>query len=309
MLVELGEAVQRLRRGELVAIPTETVYGLAGDATNPQAIARIFTTKGRPSDHPLIMHLGAPDWASEWAELPACFDELARRFWPGPLTLVLRRKDGVLDAVTGGQDTVALRVPNHPLTLQLLRDFGKPLVAPSANRFGHTSPTRADHVESEFPGLAVLDGGPCPVGLESTILDLSGDTPRILRPGQIRREDLEALLGPLTGSVENAPRVPGALDRHYAPHTPTVWRQADLPLPARWGWLGFESCGAPVERLLSADADEYGRQLYAALRDLDASGLELIVVEPPPREPRWEAVWDRLRRATHSWASAPRMDS
>lgn len=298
---DLAGAVAHLRRGLPLAIPTETVYGLAADATNPEAIARVFATKGRPADHPLIMHLGDASWAEEWAHLPPEFGRLASRFWPGPLTMVVPRKPSVHPSITGGQDTVALRVPAHPLALELLRRFGRPLVAPSANRFGHTSPTTAAHVRREFPEVPVLDGGPCGVGVESTIVDLSARPPRVLRPGQIGRAELEEVLGVALGEgTTGAPRVPGALDRHYAPTTPT--RLAGEESPAgRWGWLGFAAQpAAAAQVLLPAEAEGYARQLYAALRELDEQRLDVILVEHPPTDPRWEAVWDRLRRAAHS---------
>lgn len=301
MKSDLDWAVAHLERGLPLAIPTETVYGLAADATNPDAIGRVFECKGRPPDHPLIMHLGATSWAQHWGELNETFAILATRFWPGPLTLVVPRKPAVHLSITGGQDTVALRVPAHPLTLQLLQQFGRPLVAPSANRFGHTSPTTAEHVRAEFPDLAVLDGGPCQVGVESTIVDLSGPLPRILRPGQIAREELQKLLGPLGTAEAGAPRVPGALDRHYAPRTPTRWHGGDVPAAGRWGWLGFgPQAGASAQVVMPPSAEGYAQRLYAALRELDAQGLDVILVESPPTDPPWEAVLDRLRRAAHS---------
>lgn len=290
------EAAERLRAGGLVAIPTETVYGLAADATQEAAVRSVFALKGRPADHPLIVHLGSAEWAVHWGLLPAQFHQLATRFWPGPLTMVVPRLARVSRLITGGQDSVALRVPRHPLTLETLRCLGQPVVAPSANRFGHTSPTRADHVLAEFPELPVLDGGPCPVGLESTIVDLTGPEPRLLRPGQISREDLEEVLGPLAGSLAGAPRVPGALDRHYAPRTLTQWFEGKIPV-GRWGWLGFAGRGASAEVLMPPSASEYGARLYAALRELDQAGVELILVERPPEGPEWEAVQDRLHRA------------
>ncbi|MBN9415599.1 MAG: threonylcarbamoyl-AMP synthase [Candidatus Eremiobacteraeota bacterium] len=292
-----SQAAELLRSGQLVAIPTETVYGLAADATQEAAIRQVFALKGRPADHPLIVHLGEADWAAHWGVLPPLFERLAERFWPGPLTMVVPRLARVSPLITGGQDSVALRVPRHPLTLETLRELGQPVVAPSANRFGHTSPTRAAHVNSEFPDLAVLDGGACPVGLESSIVDLTGPQPRLLRPGQLSRAELEEVTGPLASSDQTAPRVPGALDRHYAPRTPTHWDDGDTP-SGRWAWLGFTSRGATAEVVMPASAAEYGSRLYAALRELDESGVDVIVVEKPPQEPSWEAVLDRLRRAT-----------
>ncbi len=292
-----SQAAELLRQGQLVAIPTETVYGLAADATQEAAIRQVFARKGRPADHPLIVHLGDASWAAHWGVLPPLFERLASRFWPGPLTLVVPRLARVSPLITGGQDSVALRVPRHPLTLETLRILGEPVVAPSANRFGRTSPTRPDHVLAEFPELAVLDGGACPVGLESSIVDLTGPQPRLLRPGQLSRAELEEVTGPLASTDVSAPRVPGALDRHYAPRTLTLWADEKEP-SGRWGWLGFQSRpGADAEVVLPAHAFDYGTQLYAALRQLDQAGLDLILVERPPQDSAWEAVLDRLRRA------------
>ena len=290
------QAAALLRQGQLVAIPTETVYGLAADATQEAAIRQVFELKGSPADHPLIVHLGEVSWAAHWGVLPPLFSRLAERFWPGPLTLVVPRLARVSPLITGGQDSVALRVPRHPQTLELLQALGEPVVAPSANRFGHTSPTRADHVHSEFPGLAVLDGGPCQVGLESSIVDLTGPQPRLLRPGQLSRSVIEEVTGPLASHDVSAPRVPGALERHYAPRTLTRWDDGQTP-PGRWGWLGFASRGASTEILMPSVPDAYAARLYAALRELDAAGLDVIIVERPPQGSDWEAVLDRLRRA------------
>ena len=293
-----AQAAELLAAGQLVAIPTETVYGLAADATQDEAVRKVFALKGRPADHPLIVHLGEAAWAAEWGVLPSGFADLAERFWPGPLTLVVPRRASVSPLITGGQESVALRVPRHPLTLETLRLLGRAVVAPSANRFGHTSPTQAAHVRAEFgSALAVLDGGACPVGLESSIVDLTGERPRLLRPGQLSRAELEEVLGPFAVSEGVVPRVPGALDRHYAPRTLTRWDNGVVPT-GRWGWLGFASRGASAEVLMPLGADEYGARLYAALRELDEAGLTLILVERPPAGPEWEAVWDRLRRAT-----------
>ena len=300
-MMDVAEAVERLGKGQLVAIPTETVYGLAADAAQPVAVRRIFELKRRPADHPLIVHLGDASWATLWGHLPLHFDSLAQHFWPGPLTLVVPRLDSVDPLITGGQSTVALRVPRHPLTLEVLQRLGRGLVAPSANRFGHTSPTTAQHVRDEFgEEVAVLDGGPCQVGVESTILDLSGPRPRILRPGQLSRADLEAVVGELDEPVGEVPRVSGSLDRHYAPRTSTRLSGGHEAPPGRWGWLGFSPRGATREVILAASASAYAQRLYAALRELDGAGLDLILVEPPPQTPEWEAVWDRLRRASQS---------
>lgn len=302
--IELKEALDRLRAGETVAIPTETVYGLAADATQPSAIRKVFEAKGRPADHPLIVHLGAADWAPQWGACPPELWLLAERFWPGPLTLVVPRLASVSLAITGGQDSVALRVPAHPLSLELLQQLGRPLVAPSANRFGHTSPTCAEHVLEEFAGsVPVLDGGPCRVGLESTILDLTHRPFRILRPGQLSQQELEEVVGPLaTTSSQPRPRVPGALDRHYAPRTPTFLGVP--PGTESFGWLGCSAQPLPPGAgpcvILPDQAEGYAQGLYAALRELDRQQCAALGIEPPPRQPGWEAIWDRLNRAIAS---------
>jgi len=277
---QLAEAVEALRRGELVGLPTETVYGLAADAANPEAVRRIFALKGRPADHPLIVHLGEAAQIDAWArDIPPAARTLAQRFWPGPLTLILRRARGVHDAVTGGQDTVGLRVPAHPVALALLKAFGGGLAAPSANRFGHVSPTTAQHVREEFGEAlpVVLDGGPCPVGIESTIVDLSSGAPRVLRPGRIGVDQLEGALGIRleAGAVAASPRVSGSHDSHYAPRTPAELVAGEA-LAARCAALAREGEVVRVIALgpLPADAQglglpaqptEYARHLYAAL--------------------------------------------
>lgn len=315
---DIAQAAARLRAGGLVGMPTETVYGLAADARNPEAVRRIFQAKGRPADHPLIVHL--PDAASlnAWArDIPQAARVLAGAFWPGPLTLILKRGEGVPLEVTGGQDTVGLRVPAHPVALRLLRAFGGGLAAPSANRFGRISPTTAAHVRDEFAQVLalVLEGGPCQVGIESTILDLSGERPRILRPGAITADQIEQAIGerPRGREADDAahvPRVSGALAAHYAPRTPmkriaterlrdflnayrhsgrycAVLAHSQPPLadcPHRW-------C------MLPADPAGYAHALYAALREADASGASLIVLEALPQTEPWAAVNDRLGRA------------
>lgn len=310
---QLAEAVAALRRGELIGLPTETVYGLAGDASNRRAVQRIFSLKGRPADHPLIVHLGNVDQLDAWArDIPSAARTLAQRFWPGPLTLILKRARGVHDAVTGGQDTVGLRVPSHPIALALLKAFGGALAAPSANRFGHVSPTTAQHVREEFGEAlpTVLDGGPCQVGIESTIVDLSCGSPRVLRPGRIGIDQLEGALGLRleAGAMAGSPRVSGSLDSHYAPRTPAEL-VAPEALAARRAALAREGETVRVIALghLPADAEglelpsqpaEYARHLYAALRAMDAEGADRILVQAPPEGEAWAAVRDRLRRAT-----------
>ena len=308
---ELDTAVDALRRGEVIGLPTETVYGLAGDAANPAAIARIFALKGRPADHPLIVHVAGAEALDDWArDVPELARRLAAEFWPGPLTLILRRHADVAMAVTGGQDSIGLRCPRHPLALALLKRFGGGLAAPSANRFGRISPTRAAHVREEFGSAVpiVLDGGDCEVGIESTIVDLSGATPRILRPGLIGKAELEAMIGPVVeGAIGDSPRVSGSLASHYAPHTRTEMVARDaLGARAQACRANGESVlaltiGSEVDGVrglaLSAEPAAYGHDLYAARRELDARRVDRLLVEAPPRERAWFAVLDRLGRA------------
>ena len=320
----IERAVSLLQAGELVGIPTETVYGLGADAANPEAVAKIFAAKGRPADHPLIVHLPGHDWLARWAvDVPDIAWELAEQFWPGPLTLILKRAPGVPDAVTGGQDTVGLRVPGHPLALDLLRAYaaaggGKNgmagIAAPSANRFGRISPTTAEHVRDELGDRVplVLDGGVCPVGIESTIIDLSRGVPVLLRPGHIRPEQIEVVAGcPVRGPDGAAPRVSGALESHYAPATP-VRLVAPEALAATLRDLRGQGKRAAVlarsvspglsgmaKRWVQAPADPAGfaHDLYANLRHLDVAGADCIVIEDIPSAPDWDAVADRLRRS------------
>lgn len=314
---DIQQAVALLRRGDLVALPTETVYGLGADAMNPDACAKIFAAKGRPSDHPLIVHLPDAEQLPVWARaIPKEAIALARAFWPGPLTLILKKHEDVPDLVTGGQDTVGLRVPNHPVALELLRAFGGGVAAPSANRFGRISPTTAAHVREELGDRVplILDGGPCQVGLESTILDLSRDVPVILRPGAIGVDDIARVIGRrprLRGEDEAgqggsvAPRVSGALAAHYAPRTPLeLVADADLLAALQQGDAVLARMPRPdslqdgVRWVAAAiDAAAYGHDLYAALRDLDTAGCRRILVEAPPASPEWSAVIDRLGRA------------
>ena len=308
MRPEIERAVALLRRGELVAFPTETVYGLGADAANPAAVARIFAAKGRPADHPLIVHLPAAEHLARWARgIPAEAEQLAAAFWPGPLTLILKRQPQVPNAVTGGQDTVGLRVPSHPLALELLAAFDGGVAAPSANRFGRISPTTAAHVREELGERVplVLDGGACPVGIESTILDLSRGVPVLLRPGAISAADIARVLGsaPETAAPHaEAPRVSGSLDAHYAPRTPlqllpTTQLRAltDSAQALHLTWSLAVAGGHGLR--LPGEAAGYAHALYAALRALDARGARLIRVEAPPDDAEWIGVRDRLHRA------------
>ena len=317
---EIERAVALLQAGELVALPTETVYGLGADASNPDALAKIFRAKGRPADHPLIVHLPGDDHLDRWAsDIPDLAWELAEQFWPGPLTLILKRHPRVPDAVTGGQDTVGLRVPGHPVALELLRAFAAAggsggIAAPSANRFGRISPTTAQHVRDDLGDAVplVLDGGPCRVGIESTIVDLSREQPVILRPGVISAEALALVLGtpPAAETAGRAaPRVSGSLEAHYAPRTPMKMLAADalaeeIATQAAAGkQLALLSRYRPAGQLkqwipAGLDARAYGHDLYANLRQLDAAGADLILVESVAADGDWAAVFDRLRRAT-----------
>jgi L-threonylcarbamoyladenylate synthase len=302
-------AARLLEAGQLVGMPTETVYGLAADASNPEAVAAIFAAKGRPSNHPLIVHVARDADLSRWAsEVPDAAKKLIAAFWPGPLTLILKRASQVPAAVTGGQDSVGLRCPAHPVAQALLKEFKAGqggLAAPSANRFGRVSPTTAQHVMDEFgaagdgPVAAVLDGGPCEVGIESTIVDLTRlDTtgPALLRPGRISAEQLEQVLGVSVALPDKAaPRVSGSLDAHYAPQTPVALIAASA-LPRIEQALKTKGRRIVILRCV-ADADVYAQALYAKLRALDHEGAELILVEQPPQDLAWQGVNDRLRRA------------
>lgn len=310
---DLFRAVDALRAGGLIGLPTETVYGLGADASNELAVRRIFAVKGRPSSHPLIVHVASLEAARRWVRvLPPPAVALGEALWPGPLTLVLPRSDLASDAVTGGQDTVAVRVPNHPLALALLRAFGGGVAAPSANRFGRLSPTTAAHVRAELGDDVdvVVDGGPCSVGVESTIVDLTGPAPRLLRPGGVPRETLEAVLGrPLRAADrESEVRAPGMLESHYAPRAGVRLVEADAvearALEAAAAGLRVVVLGSPGLRLdpgltrldVPDDAADFARVLYGRLREADELG-DLLMVVPPPESGLGLAVADRLRRA------------
>jgi L-threonylcarbamoyladenylate synthase len=308
-LSEVRRAAEILRRGGLVAFPTETVYGLGADASSREAMARLYRVKGRPADHPVIVHFSDAATALSWTrEIPDAARTLAAKFWPGPLTLILKRAAHVGDFITGGQDTVGVRVPGHPVAHELLVKFAGGLAAPSANRFGRISPTTAQHVRDDLGQDVdyVLDGGACGIGIESTIVDVSGDAPRLLRPGGVSLAELEnALGGKLTMPDAGAPRVPGALPVHYAPKTP-----ARLVRPGQLGdeiakhgtraaVLAFAARDRRVNCWLRMPRDPaaYAQRLYAALRELDAAGCNTILIETPPDAPEWMAVRDRLARA------------
>jgi L-threonylcarbamoyladenylate synthase len=346
------QAVRRLQQGGLVAIPTETVYGLAADASNEQAVEKIFSAKGRPANHPLIVHLVAPLLAdaspavrsdawfkliAPWVrDLPEEAMRLVEAFWPGPLTLVLKKDKHVLSAVTGGQDTIALRSPDHPVAQALLQAFGGGLAAPSANRFGKVSPTRAADVSAEFSDqadLLILDGGDCTVGIESTIVDLSSGTPVLLRPGAITPEQIAQQTGvrvlqagARADADTNTPRVSGSLKAHYAPNTPLrlyaagaaldciaqypdtkshvaliVWESEQMRDPQVLGASHIQQVPIPEQ------SDLFASRLYRLLRDLDDHSWDLIVMPEPPIGQEWDGVRDRLQRAC--FGSGPPVNS
>ena len=309
MSPEIRKAAEILKAGRLVAFPTETVYGLGADAWNPAAVKKLYGVKGRPADHPVIVHFAAADKAFEWArEVPDAARALAARFWPGPLTLVLKRSKRVPDFITGGQDTVGLRVPSHPVAHAMLEAFGGGVAAPSANRFGAVSPTTAAHVLADLGSDVdlVLEGGATEVGIESTIIDLSGATPTLLRPGHVSREALAAALGaPVAEKTAAAPRHSGGLERHYAPRTPArlvPTHELDRQIARLQDKVAVLAFSRPDERVdfwlrMPRDPQAYAQKLYAALRELDSAGCEAILIESPPDGPPWAAVLDRLRRA------------
>ncbi len=319
----IERAARVLARGGLVAFPTETVYGLGADADNEAAVRAIFAAKGRPADHPVIVHVLDAAALDAWArDVPESARKLAATFWPGPLTLVLKRAPRAMDVITGGQDTVGLRAPAHPWAHALLEAFAgtdrtKAIVAPSANSFGRISPTTAAHVRADLGEKPagkvdlILDGGACPVGIESTIVDLSAAAPRLLRPGAVTRGELEAVLGvPVRDAGRDAPRASGRLESHYAPRTPLELVEP-AQLAARINALRGRRLAvlAPAQALLDRTRDvvlrliapaqpaEYARRLYALLHELDAAGAERILVVRPPSGADWEAVHDRLLRA------------
>lgn len=320
----IDRAALELARGGLVAFPTETVYGLGADASSDAAVAGIFTAKGRPSDHPLIVHIaGAEDALLFASRIPPFAQKLMDAFWPGPLTLILPRRDGIAAASAGGQDSIGLRCPAHPVALALLnacrRLPGHPvmgLAGPSANRFGRVSPTTAAHVEAEFGApLLVLDGGPCAVGIESTIIDCTRPMPVLLRPGGVGRASIEAACGLAVLTQEEAgspaPRASGTLEAHYAPEAKVRLMDAGA-LQTALNLLGSDAANIAVysrvivntpsarviRRRMPDDAAATAQQLFAVLREFDAQGARLIWIETPPATPDWDGVRDRLQRAS-----------
>ncbi len=290
-------------------MPTETVYGLAADATNPSAVARIYAVKGRPADHPLIVHFSDPKLINSWAaEVPDYAMDLAKAFWPGPMTLVLRRTDLAGDFITGGQDTVAVRVPGHPVALKLLSEFeqlgGLGVAAPSANRFGKVSPTNSSAVQAELGDYLdaedmILEGGDSEVGIESTIIDCTSESPKLLRLGAITAEMITQATGLSVSRAPSTIRVSGSLASHYAPNAKVVLDQVVLPGE---GLIALESEPTPdsVIRLIApVDVQGYAQQLYFALRQADALGLRRVVAITPKGDGLAEAIRDRLQRASY----------
>ena len=308
----LKSAALSLKEGHLVAFPTETVYGLGADALNPDAIARVYSTKGRPTDHPLIVHIASLDGMGQWARDIADYAvTLARDFWPGPMTLVLKRSDLAGDFITGGQDTIGLRVPAHPIALSLVNEFyavgGQGIAAPSANRFGALSPTTADAVEQELSehlsdGDLILDGGPCLIGVESTIIDCTGPAPMILRLGAITPLMIEESTGLVAlESNPSAIRVSGSLATHYSPKAKVV---LDVIAEPGDGLIAPDQIPTPngVIRLAAPSSiEEYARVLYQALRSADQQGLEVVVVLQPGGDGLAAAIRDRLQRSSNNW--------
>jgi L-threonylcarbamoyladenylate synthase len=315
--VEIETAVQALRDGELVAFPTETVYGLGANAQNPAAVRKIFEAKGRPETHPVIVHLDSPRFLHRWVrEVPEVATKLAERFWPGPLTMVFPKAPNVHDVVTGGQDTIAIRVPQHPMAQQLLTAFGGGIAAPSANRYGRLSPTRAEHVRDEL-GEAVkviLDGGECQIGLESSIVAFEGGNVRLLRPGAVTAGQIRQVATDLiVGAGLDSPRVPGSATAHYAPATPmTIVPAGEIDAHAASLSEGGRRVAVLAQRLplrahkyvtwvnAGRRPEQYGHDLYANLRTLDKAGCQRILVQDVPEGERWEAIRDRLLRAASS---------
>ena len=312
----IAQAAQHLQAGHLVAFPTETVYGLGADASSDAAVAQIFTAKGRPADHPLIVHVASAAQVADYASsVPAFAQHLMNAFWPGPLTVILPRRAGVATAAAGGQNSIGLRCPAHPVALAFLAACQTGVAGPSANRFGRVSPTTAAHVASEFGGdLMVLDGGPCAVGIESSIVDCTRAQPVLLRPGVLTRAQLEAACGQPVLSADElqlaAPRASGTLESHYAPNAKVrlmegkaIQTALDL-LGADAAHIAVYACSIVriqservLYRRMPDDALATAQQLFAVLRDFDAQGVKLIWIENPPEAPEWDGVRDRLERA------------
>ena len=320
MNTTIEQAAAHIRAGELVAFPTETVYGLGADASSDTAVAKIFAAKGRPSDHPLIVHIASSKQVGDYASnVPPFAERLMKAFWPGPLTIILPRKPGVAAAAAGGQNSIGLRCPAHSLALEFLKACNTGVAGPSANKFGRVSPTTAQHVAHEFgDALMVLDGGPCTVGIESSIVDCTRSVPVLLRPGVLTREQLGAACGQPVLSAEEAaddqaPRAPGTLESHYAPNAKVRLMSASA-IQTALDLLGAEAAHIAVYarsivrikssqvlyRRMPDDAMATANQVFAVLRDFDAQGVKLIWIEPVPEAAEWDGVRDRLTRAAAS---------
>ena len=314
---EIEKAVETLREGGLVVFPTETVYGLGANASNPAAVRKIFEVKGRPPDHPVIVHLDHQRYLHRWvSSMPAAAERLAAMFWPGPLTLILPKGENVNDIVTGGQNSIGVRIPSHPMAQQLLTAFGGGIAAPSANRYGRLSPTRAEHVREELGEQikVILDGGECQIGLESTIIAFQGQSVRLLRPGAITAPQIRQVIGELlVGADVESPRVPGGGSSHYAPTTPmTIVPSGEIDARAAALSEGGRRVAVLAQRLpLKAHKyvtwinagrrpEQFGHDLYNNLRTLDKAGCQQILVQDVPEGERWTAIRDRLVRAAAS---------
>jgi L-threonylcarbamoyladenylate synthase len=312
----IHQAAEIIRKGGIVAFPTETVYGLGADVFNPLAVARVFEVKRRPYFDPLIVHVANPnDVKGLVKEIPSNAKKLIERFWPGPLTVVLLKEEGIPDIVTAGLPTIAIRMPDHPMALSLIKESKCPIAAPSANPFGYLSPTTAEHVREQLGDQVdlILDGGPCPVGVESTVVSFSENKPRLLRPGGVSLEEIETILGKVEISPieEDRPSAPGMLPRHYAPRTPIVvldWDEKNLDIykGKNIGLLAFQetknNLKFPYVEILSKKGDirEAAANFFAAIRRLDAMNLDLILAEPVPEIGLGRAIMDRLRRASQN---------
>ena len=297
-MLSIKEAAERIRKGGLVAFPTETVYGLGANALDAAAVQRVFELKGRPQTSPLIVHVASIDMARQIAaEWPPLAEELAQKWWPGPLTLVLPKKPVIPDIVTAGLPTAGIRMPSHPVALELIEQAGVPVAAPSANRFGELSPTTADHVRAAFgDAVEVLDGGPCKVGIESTVVAIENGALKLLRPGMLALGELESAAAP---SESIAHPSPGMHPRHYSPRTPLLLVDGPKSVPGRTGAYVWRKKSGLVSRSVHMPASpaEYAARLYAVLHELDQENLPWIAVELPPDTPAWTAIRDRLNRA------------
>jgi L-threonylcarbamoyladenylate synthase len=305
---DIEQAVQLLKSGELVAFPTETVYGLGADAKNPEAIKKIFEVKGRPSNHPIILHIYNESELEEWVvSIPDIARKLMKHFWPGALTLIFEAKENVSPLITGNQKTIGIRMPSHPVARELLKAFGSGLVAPSANKFGKVSPTKAKHVKEELGDeiKLILEGGDCALGIESTIIDVTRIPPRLLRPGPLDVDQVKKISGvTIIYSNKNIPRVSGSLPSHYAPKTPVkLFDYNKIKFQDKnIGVMSFrdqpENFTNIIWLKMPINPTLYAKQLYANLRKLDKNNLDTIWVEVPPKEVVWGAILDRLKRAS-----------